>query len=314
MKMAGFTTEEADSVSSVTNSVTNGIAAYEQAPEPKSYTFGPFHFNVAERLLLKNGELIHVPPKEMQVLLALLRRRGHLVDKQAFLEEVWPGSFVEEGNLARHVSFLRQRLANHARGTTFIETVPRRGYRFVDPPSSAPPTMPTNGDVRPRSESSADMVQFQIGTTFAAKPAVEFAIEIKAPIEAVWQMFATIERWPEWASIIREIHWEATPSWEPGSAFVSQLNGPYPMHLRHVVMDCVPKRRVGCLVYGAGPVIERWIFFQSMQRKTLVRTIATPVGPASEPLAAETSETIQQCTVSLYSSLRSECERLYQVD
>jgi DNA-binding winged helix-turn-helix (wHTH) protein len=287
----------------------NGIPESKRTSSPRSdsYSFGPFYLNVKERLLLKNGELIHIPPKEMDVLLVLLERRGHLVDKQTFLEEIWPGSFVEEGNLARHVSFLRQRLFTHSQGATFIETVPRRGYRFVDPPQPSMAMRPAEGAVL---DHELAYGRFLPGLSFAAKPTVEFALDIKASVQTVWQHFGAIENWPAWSNIYREAQWEeGKTAWEVGSAYTASLREPFEMLLRCVVIDCVPRRRVGWLVYGAGPVLERWVFFQPLRRKTVLRTLASHIGPAAEPLPVETSDCLQQFTRSWYAALRTECER-----
>ncbi len=251
-----------------------------------------------------------MPPKEMEVLLVLLQRRGHLVEKQIFLDAVWPGSFVEEGNLARHVSFLRQRLFNHSNGSTFIQTVPRRGYRFVDPPNGASfRASQTQPEALAALDHELDYSKFQSGLSFAAKPTVEFAVEIKAPVELVFERFSRIENWPAWSSVYRDVAWDSKAAWEVGAAFTATLNPPFDMHLRYVVVDHIPKRRVGWLVYGAGPVIERWVFFQPMRRKTLIRTVATHVGPATESLSAKSSESLQQFTATLYNALLVECER-----
>src|SRR6185295_7202224 len=72
-------------------------------------------------------------PKDLEVLLVLVENQGHTVGKEQLLEKVWPGTFVEEGNLARHVSVLRQVLSQGQNGQQYIETIPKRGYRFVAP-------------------------------------------------------------------------------------------------------------------------------------------------------------------------------------
>lgn len=95
------------------------------------YEFGPFRLDGAERLLLRNGEVVPLTPKAFDVLLALVEQAGHLLGKEELLKTVWPDSFVEESNLADNVSRLRKALGDGENGQKFIETVPRRGYRFV---------------------------------------------------------------------------------------------------------------------------------------------------------------------------------------
>lgn len=72
-------------------------------------------------------------PKLIETLVVLVERHGHIVDKQELLERVWPDTFVEEANVTRHVSLLRKTLSEWADTTELIETLPRRGYRFVAP-------------------------------------------------------------------------------------------------------------------------------------------------------------------------------------
>ena len=72
-----------------------------------------------------------LPPKDLETLLVLVERAGHIVDKEELLEKVWPGVFIEEGNLSRRIFNLRQVLGDGTDGQKYIETIPRRGYRFV---------------------------------------------------------------------------------------------------------------------------------------------------------------------------------------
>src|SRR5258708_5113347 len=72
-----------------------------------------------------------LPPEALDILLVLIRSNGRLRTKDELMQEVWPDSFVEESNLAVHISALRKVLGETAGGPQYIETVPRRGYRFV---------------------------------------------------------------------------------------------------------------------------------------------------------------------------------------
>ncbi|MFN7930650.1 MAG: tetratricopeptide repeat protein [Blastocatellia bacterium] len=95
------------------------------------YEFDNFRLNVTERLLQHRGEDVSLPPKAFDLLLALVARHGQVVTKEELLNEIWPDSFVEETNLKVYVSTLRKVLSEGAEGTKFIETLPRRGYRFI---------------------------------------------------------------------------------------------------------------------------------------------------------------------------------------
>ncbi|MGH9880027.1 MAG: winged helix-turn-helix domain-containing tetratricopeptide repeat protein, partial [Pyrinomonadaceae bacterium] len=98
-----------------------------------SYQFGRFSVNTAERVLLRDQELVPLTPKAFDILLTLVENGGHLVEKDDLMKRVWPNTFVEEGNLTQNVSLLRKALGESASGPQFIETIPRRGYRFVAP-------------------------------------------------------------------------------------------------------------------------------------------------------------------------------------
>ena len=95
------------------------------------YTFGPFRLDSTECRLVLDGKPVPLAPKAFEVLLVLVENAGHLVDKDDLMKRLWPGSFVEEANVAKHVSLLRRILSEATNGREYIETVPKRGYRFV---------------------------------------------------------------------------------------------------------------------------------------------------------------------------------------
>ncbi|MDQ2936684.1 MAG: winged helix-turn-helix domain-containing protein, partial [Acidobacteriota bacterium] len=97
------------------------------------YEFGRFRLKSDERVLLRERELVPLTPKAFDILLTLLEHDGRIVAKDDLMKKVWPNTFVEEGNLTQNVSLLRKALGESANGPQFIETVPRRGYRFVAP-------------------------------------------------------------------------------------------------------------------------------------------------------------------------------------
>ena len=96
------------------------------------YTFGPFQLDVERLLLLLNGEPVALGPKVVETLLALIEHPGDVLAKGALLDRVWPEGFVEEANLAQNIYVLRKTL-RASWDVDAIETVPRRGYRFVAP-------------------------------------------------------------------------------------------------------------------------------------------------------------------------------------
>ena len=100
--------------------------------EPSTdYEFGPFRIDASERQLLRNGQVVPLTQKAFDVLFALVQNSGHILTKDEVMKIVWPGTTVEEGNLARNISTLRSALGERPRDSQFIETIPWRGYRFV---------------------------------------------------------------------------------------------------------------------------------------------------------------------------------------
>ena len=100
-------------------------------PVKQLYEFGAFCLDPAEHTLLRDGQPIPLRPKVYDLLVVLVENRGHLVDKEQLMSSVWAEEFVEEGNINKNISMLRQALGESGGGTKFIETVPKRGYRFV---------------------------------------------------------------------------------------------------------------------------------------------------------------------------------------
>jgi len=98
---------------------------------PEVYRFGPFTLAPRERRLSVGTTTIRLMPKAFDLLAAFLQQPGRLMTKDELLARVWPETFVEEGILTVHVSTLRKVLGDRKGSQAFIETVPRRGYRFV---------------------------------------------------------------------------------------------------------------------------------------------------------------------------------------
>ncbi|MEP6924246.1 MAG: alpha/beta fold hydrolase [Pyrinomonadaceae bacterium] len=98
--------------------------------EEKLYEFGRFRVDVAERLLFDGTTTISLPPKIFDTLLLLVENHGRALGKEEMMSQIWSDSFVEENNLAQNISVLRKTFGADA---NFIETVPKRGYRFIAP-------------------------------------------------------------------------------------------------------------------------------------------------------------------------------------
>jgi DNA-binding winged helix-turn-helix (wHTH) protein len=102
-------------------------------PVNRVYNFGPFCLNQTEQQLLREGTRVRLAPKAFDVLFVLIQNRGCLVTKERLLEEVWPDAFVEEANLSVNIASLRKALDEGETECQYIETIPKRGYRFVAP-------------------------------------------------------------------------------------------------------------------------------------------------------------------------------------
>ena len=100
------------------------------------YAFGPFRFDPEEQLLLRDGQPVPLAPKVTGTLSVLIENAGHIVDKDDLMKRLWPDAVVEEGNLNKNISMLRKVLGQWNGGLEYIETVPKRGYRFVAPVTS----------------------------------------------------------------------------------------------------------------------------------------------------------------------------------
>jgi DNA-binding winged helix-turn-helix (wHTH) protein/TolB-like protein/Tfp pilus assembly protein PilF len=100
-------------------------------PVKQFYELGPFRIDVANRLLLRDGEPLPLTPKAVDTLLALVQHSGQVLNKEELMKLVWPDTVVEEGNLTQNIYLLRKTLSEGSNGRNYIETIPRRGYRFV---------------------------------------------------------------------------------------------------------------------------------------------------------------------------------------
>ena len=113
---------------------------------PKSkqfYEFAEFRLDVSEKFLLRGGNLIPLTPKVFETLQVLVENAGHLLEKDELMQKLWQDRFVEESNLTSNIKTLRKALGDNTNNPQFIETVPRRGYRFIaDVRESSEKTVP----------------------------------------------------------------------------------------------------------------------------------------------------------------------------
>ncbi|MEW6213488.1 MAG: transcriptional regulator, partial [Acidobacteriota bacterium] len=95
------------------------------------YEFGPFRVDAVQRQITRDGQTVPMQPKVFDTLLVLIENSGQVLEKEEMLRELWPESFVEESSLSQTIFHLRKALGESGSQHRYIETVPRRGYRFV---------------------------------------------------------------------------------------------------------------------------------------------------------------------------------------
>src|SRR4051812_1869201 len=100
------------------------------------YEFGPFQLDRSARLLFRNGAAVALAPKTFDLLALLASNPGRAMSKTEMIASLWPDAAVEEGNLSFQISTLRKALGPE--GSTWVETVPRYGYRFRAPAAIDP--------------------------------------------------------------------------------------------------------------------------------------------------------------------------------
>jgi Tol biopolymer transport system component/DNA-binding winged helix-turn-helix (wHTH) protein len=155
------------------------------------YEFGSFRLDAQERLLQCDGATISLTPKAFDLLLALVERHGRLVDKEELFQTVWPDTIVEESNLSSNIALIRKALGDGENGQKFIETVPKRGYRFVAEVREAPP--PAGDLIREKAQSHAEATQPDVASSLPKRtsrwvwPAVFLAASVIISA-AVWLM------------------------------------------------------------------------------------------------------------------------------
>jgi DNA-binding winged helix-turn-helix (wHTH) protein/tetratricopeptide (TPR) repeat protein len=127
------------------------------ASAPSGWTFGPFAFEASRRRLTRDGEAVELPPKAADLLLLLLEAGDRVVEKREIFDALWPDTAVQESNLTQTVYVLRKALGDAKDTEEYVQTLPRRGYRFVaDVTASAAAGAGTSaGAAAPASEVSA---------------------------------------------------------------------------------------------------------------------------------------------------------------
>ena len=155
----------------------------EARPRRPVVSFGQFAFDPNSRLLSRDGKEVPLPPRVLGVLELLLVRAGEVVNRQELIETIWKDAFVTDTSLAEAVSVLRQTLGDDSQAPTYIQTLHRRGYRFVAPVSPATTAAPAE------SESLDARVSPSIGKELVPWGLAAVAVCVAAA--ALWQLTRT---------------------------------------------------------------------------------------------------------------------------
>jgi DNA-binding winged helix-turn-helix (wHTH) protein/TolB-like protein len=107
------------------------MRAFMSLETKRLYEFGDFRLDLAEKVLLRDGESVPITPKVFETLRVFVQHAGRLIEKDELMQKLWQDRFVEESNLTFNIKMLRRALGDDAAKPLFIETVPKRGYRFI---------------------------------------------------------------------------------------------------------------------------------------------------------------------------------------
>jgi TolB-like protein/tetratricopeptide (TPR) repeat protein len=109
------------------------------------YEFGVYRLDAQSQMLFREGDHVALPPKVTELLVALVEAAGRVLTREQLLQRLWRDTVVEEGSLTSHISMLRKALGEGPNGQDFIETLPKRGYRFVASVKRAASQAPDSG-------------------------------------------------------------------------------------------------------------------------------------------------------------------------
>jgi Tol biopolymer transport system component len=212
---------------------------------PPKLKFGSFSLDAAEHRLLRDGQPVLLTPRVFDVLRVLVENAGHLVEKDRLLKEVWNDAFVEEANLNRAVSVLRKALGESP-AERYIETLPKRGYRFVAPvrADDAEPSGSSIANAVPRRLETAGWLSFP----HAAPATGLFAVAVVA-LAAV---YATLGAGPQGVAVAdteQSLHrqltftgTESTPALSPAGTRIAFVSKGAPLR-KLVIQDVVGGRQ-----------------------------------------------------------------------
>ena len=116
-----------------------------QPHEPRAcFAFGPFVADPDQGQLFRDGEVVPLTPKVFETLLVLVENAGRVVTREALMTQIWPDTIVTDTSLTQNVWLLRKALREEEDGARYIDTIPRRGYRFIGEVHRVAPVPPNS--------------------------------------------------------------------------------------------------------------------------------------------------------------------------
>src|SRR6476646_9198467 len=164
---------------------TTELPAAPMRTRRRTLAFGPYSFEPDNQLLRRGDDTISAPPRVLGLLDLLLERAGDLVARQELIDRVWKDAFVTDTSLAEAISVLRQTLGDDPQAPTYIQTVHRRGYRFVAPVTPLPSTPPEAAAIAPPRRTVEEESAPSIGRQLL--PWAIAALCMVLSVIAVWQ-------------------------------------------------------------------------------------------------------------------------------
>ena len=155
------------------------------------YRFGSFELDAAGGELYHDGHSVRLQPQQLQLLTVLVGKSGQIVSRNELRQVLWSQqTFVEfEDSLNHAIIRLRRVLGDSAQVPRFIETIPRRGYRFIAPvETAAPPSEPGPSDHKSEAESRLSSVRFRFATLPRARLAAFVSVAFVAAIVLGWRL------------------------------------------------------------------------------------------------------------------------------
>jgi Tol biopolymer transport system component/DNA-binding winged helix-turn-helix (wHTH) protein len=190
----------------------------------KSYTFGDFRLDLDEAVLLLENTPLSLTPKAFHLLKLLVQNHGHIVDKDRLISEIWPDTFVEDGILAVNVALLRKVVGDDAAQPKYIETVARRGYRFVAEVSEISADVRVNGILQDTGILPRRLSPRLLGLTFGLLVVVLGSMAARSWYYSSWPFAASAPSAPILSQPFRSE--QLTSSGNAGAAAISP-NGKY---------------------------------------------------------------------------------------